>query len=83
MKAHQLGLLLADAIMPTLDGIALGICVKRAYPDCSVLLFSAIGGDSQLTERITKSGFDLALESKPLQICRLLDRITGILSASH
>ena len=80
MEAHRPALLLTDISMPILDGFDLAICVKRIYPECPVLIVSAIGNDPQLAKRITTTGVSVALETKPVQICRLLSRIAELIS---
>jgi hypothetical protein len=50
------------------------------YPDCPVLIVSAIGSDPQLAERIAAAGISVALEAKPVQICRLLSRIAELIA---
>jgi CheY-like chemotaxis protein len=81
MEAHRPDLLLTDVNMPILDGFDLAICVKRIYPDCPVLIISAIGNDNQLTKRIATAGVSVALEAKPVQICRLLGRVAELIMA--
>jgi CheY-like chemotaxis protein len=80
MEGHRPDLLLTDVNMPILDGFDLAICVKRIYPDCPVLIVSAIGNDPQLAKRIATAGVSVALETKPVQICRLLSRIADLIS---
>jgi CheY-like chemotaxis protein len=80
MEAHRPDLLLIDVNVPILDGFDLAICVKRRYPDCPVLIVSAIGNDHQLAKRIAIAGVSVALETKPVQICRLLSRISELMS---
>jgi CheY-like chemotaxis protein len=80
MEAHRPDLFLIDVNVPILDGFDLAICVKRRYPDCPVLIISAIGNDHQLAKRIAVAGVSVALETKPVQICRLLSRISELMS---
>jgi CheY-like chemotaxis protein len=79
IKAHKPDLLLTDVNMPILDGFDLAICVKRIYPDCPVLIVSAISNDPQLAKRIATAGVSLALKAKPIQICQLLSRIAELI----
>ena len=79
MEAYKPDLLLTDFTMPILDGLALACRVKVMYPDCPVLMVSAIGNDPQITHRIAASGFAVAVEAKPVQICRLLSRISDLI----
>ena len=54
MEAYKPDLLLTDFTMPILDGLALACRVKVMYPDCPVLMVSAIGNDPQITHRISQ-----------------------------
>jgi CheY-like chemotaxis protein len=80
MEVHKPDLLLTDVTMPILDGLDLARCLKGMYPDCPVLIVSAIGSDPQLAERIAAAGISVALEAKPVQICRLLSRIAELIA---
>jgi CheY-like chemotaxis protein len=80
IEGHRPDLLLTDVNMPILDGFDLAICVERMYPDCPVLIVSTIGNDPQLAKRIATAGVSVALETKPVQICRLLSRIADLIS---
>jgi CheY-like chemotaxis protein len=79
METHRPDLLLTDVNMPLLDEFDLAICVKRIYPDCPVLIVSAIGNNPQLAKRIATAGVSVALEAKPIQIRQLLSRIAELI----
>jgi len=80
MEAHRPNLLLTDVTMPFLDGLDLARCVKGMYPDCPVLIVSAIGNDPHLAERIATADVSVVLETKPVRICRLLNRVAELIS---
>ena len=80
MRIQRPDLLLTDVNMPMLDGFDLALGLWRTHPHCPVLIVSAIGDDPQLAQRVVAAGVSIALEAKPVQICKLLSRITELLS---
>ena len=47
LAAEKFDLLLADIVMPELDGIALSLLVSRDYPDVPILLMTGYAAESQ------------------------------------
>ena len=82
MKLHKPDLLLTDITMPVLDGIDLALCLKEIYPNCPVLVVSAVVDDPRFAERIAGAGVTVSLERKPLQVCRLLSRVAELVPAA-
>lgn len=73
-------LLISDVMMPALSGVELAIKVRKALPDCKVLLFSGQAQTLDLLEKARSEGHDFNLLQKPIHPTTLLayiDRITN------
>jgi CheY-like chemotaxis protein len=68
-------LLLSDVAMPGMNGVELAIAVKKAIPDCEVLLFSGQASAIDLLEGAKKRGLECALLAKPVHPKDLLARL--------
>lgn len=68
MEAYRPDLLLMDINMPTFDGFDLARRLKGMYPDCPVLMVSAVGDDSQFVQSIATACLCVAREAKPVLI---------------
>jgi DNA-binding NtrC family response regulator len=72
-------LLIADVIMPDINGVDLAIYFKNLYPRCRVLLFSAAAAATvDLLARARQRGYDFELLNKPLHPVKLLERLQAI-----
>ncbi len=73
-------LLLSDVMMPGMDGIELGIVVKKQYPGCKVLLISGTGSAFILLERAERRGFHFEMLEKPMPPAELLEKVAALLA---
>lgn len=71
--------LISDVIMPRMSGIELAIQVRRAYPRCRVLLYSAMIDTDELQERAKKDGHEFEILAKPVHPDEILARLRGLL----
>lgn len=72
-------LLITDVMMPDMSGIDLAIHFENLYPECKVLLFSAVAATSDLLASARLRGYDFELLAKPLQPAKLIKEIAGTL----
>ena len=70
-------LLIADVILPGMNGIELGITIKRIFPDCKILLFSGQAAAVDLLCDAKIGGHDFTLLAKPVHPDDLLSRISA------
>lgn len=73
-------LLLADLVMPKMDGIALANQIKQLHPDCKVLLSS---GHHVTSDQLVNAGFQVeqfAILAKPVLPDSLLAKIEELLA---
>ena len=80
MRAHRPDLLLTDVNMPMFDGLDLAHCLRTIHRDCAVLIVSANADDPGIKQRVAAAGTSVALEAKPVRICKLLARISELLT---
>lgn len=76
-------LLLTDVVMPDMSGIDLAIAVRRATPDCKILLFSGQAATMDLLISARNAGQDFAVIAKPIHPNELLVRISESLNSRH
>jgi len=69
-------LLLTDVVMPGMSGIDLAIAVRRAHPNCKILLFSGQASTVDLLAAAGEAGRDFTVLSKPLHPKDLLVRVS-------
>ena len=80
MDTTRPDLLLTDVNMSSLDGLDLAFCLRRKHKHCPVMVISACGKDARLAQRIRTLGGFIAVESKPVQIPLLLQRVEELLA---
>jgi len=68
-------LLIADVVLPGMDGVELAITIRRIFPDCKVLLFSGQASTTDLLAAARRDGHQFTLLSKPLHPIDLLARV--------
>ena len=72
MRPH---LLLADVLMPDLDGVETAKRIRRFLPRCKVLLISGSLKSSQMWENARRHGFDFDFVMKPVAPEELLNKL--------
>ncbi len=69
-------LLISDVMMPCMNGVELGIRIKRELPNCQVLLFSGVASSFGLLQEAREQGYDFQFLHKPVHPKELL-RLIG------
>jgi DNA-binding response OmpR family regulator len=79
--AHSVSpaLLLADVMMPSMNGLDLAKEIRKLCPACKVLLFSGHMATSKLFAKARADGCDFELLTKPVHPATLIDRIGAVL----
>lgn len=67
--------LLADVMMPGMDGVQLAITFRERYPEVTILLFSGQAGLSELLEEAARQGHHFEVIAKPIHPARLIERL--------
>ena len=67
--------ILSDVLMPVMNGIELGIAIRKTYPTVTVILFSGQAGISELLQEGLRGGYEFELIAKPIHPLRLVDRL--------
>jgi len=80
--ANSPELLLTDVAMPGMNGIDLAIAVRKAIPECRVLLFSGQATTAGLLADAHEAGHDFTTLQKPLHPKELLVRISETLEVT-
>lgn len=68
----QPDIILADVIMPGMNGIDMAIAVRKKLPRCRIILFSGQASASNLVERARAQGHHFELFPKPIKPDELL-----------
>lgn len=71
-------ILIADVMMPSMNGIELAVTLRRAGHDCRILLFSGQAGSVDLLCDARRRGYDFELLEKPLHPLQLLLRLRNL-----
>jgi DNA-binding response OmpR family regulator len=66
---------LSDVLMPRMNGVDLGIALRKMYPDARILLFSGQAGISEILLDGQKQGFEFELIAKPIHPLKLIERL--------
>lgn len=78
LAKKQYDLLLADIVMPDLDGIALALKVAKDYPHTRILLMSGYANQRQRAHNLDFLAHDVV--SKPFTLDEITRRVTAALS---
>jgi DNA-binding NtrC family response regulator len=70
--------LITDVVMPGMSGIELAIEVKKALPDCQILLFSGQAATIDLLAEAAKSGYSFNVLAKPVHPTDLLAHVAEL-----
>lgn len=60
-------LVITDVALPGMSGVQLAITIKRAYPDCKILLYSGQTSTPELIQSRHCGPYDFTLLSKPVR----------------
>ena len=72
-------ILIADVIMPEMNGFELAAQVTELRPDCKVLLFSGQHATESLHETMKAQGRDYMLLAKPIHPNDLMEKIRELM----
>ena len=75
-------LVITDVALPGMSGVQLAVIVKRAYPDCKILLYSGQVATPELIRSPHRAPYDFTLLSKPVRPSDLLALVEHRLGAS-
>lgn len=75
-------ILIADVIMPDVDGIELAIDFNTRFPNCKILLLSGQAVTTDLLESARERGYDFPVLAKPIHPIELLAAITNLTTHS-
>jgi CheY-like chemotaxis protein len=67
--------LLADVMMPMMNGVELAISIAKMLPSTKILLFSGQAGTSDLLEQGRSQGYEFPLLAKPVHPLRLIEAL--------
>ena len=73
-------LVIADVVMPGLDGIELAKKIRSAYPECRVLLFSGNADTQQMLMAAEKQGHAFEILAKPVPPPKMLAKVASMLA---
>lgn len=73
-------ILIADLVLPGLNGLDLAARVTRATPDCEVILFVDSGSVAGLNSLMGGPGFNFRLLFKPVHPADLVQAVFGLLA---
>lgn len=68
--------ILADVLMPRMNGVELAIAVRKNYPKTAILLLSGQAGIFEILEDGRRHGYQFELIAKPIHPLKLIQRIT-------
>jgi DNA-binding response OmpR family regulator len=74
-------LLISDVMLPGMNGIELGITMRRIFPDCKVILSSGQSRSSDLLAAALSAGNHFVFLQKPVHPNLLLERVRLSLKA--
>ncbi|HEY1650117.1 MAG TPA: response regulator [Terracidiphilus sp.] len=75
-------LVISDVMMPGMNGIDLGISIRRIFPDCKVILSSGVAVSSDLISAALSAGNHFVFLQKPVHPSVLLEHVAAILKES-
>jgi CheY-like chemotaxis protein len=79
-RVCDISLLLSDVTMRVMDGISLAVNTLQLQPECSILLLSGKGQESELCRRVSSLNLGIHFEAKPIPVQQLLATVHMILS---
>jgi CheY-like chemotaxis protein len=76
-STYQPDMLIADVIMPDLNGIDAAIRMRVLLPKIKILLFSGQAATADLLEKARTEGYEFEILAKPVHPQDLLSRLRG------
>jgi DNA-binding NtrC family response regulator len=73
-------LVIADVVMPGLDGIELAKKIRASYPNCRVLLFSGNADTQQMLAAAEQQGHAFEILAKPVPPPMMLAKVAAMLA---
>jgi CheY-like chemotaxis protein len=73
-------LVIADVVMPGLDGIELAKKIRSTFPDCRVLLFSGNADTQQMLMAAEQQGHAFEILAKPVPPPKMLAKVASMLA---
>jgi CheY-like chemotaxis protein len=70
-------LVLADVVMPGMNGVEMAVCIRQRYPTCKIMLISGQASISDLLEGARQRGYDFELLAKPIHPEDLLTKLAA------
>jgi CheY-like chemotaxis protein len=67
--------LLADVLMPRMNGVDLAMAIRKIYPTARILLFSGQAGITEILRAAQDQGFQFELIPKPIHPLSLIARL--------
>ena len=67
--------LLADVLMPRMNGVDLAMAIRKMYPAARILLFSGQAGIAEILRAAQSQGFQFELIAKPIHPLSLIARL--------
>lgn len=79
IAAQPPSLVIADVVMPGLDGIELAKAIHAAHPECRVLLFSGNADTQQMLLAAEQQGHAFEILAKPVPPPKMLAKVAAML----
>ncbi|MDR3764621.1 MAG: response regulator [Acidobacteriota bacterium] len=76
-RRQPLDLIIADVVMPDMNGIEAAIVIRELLPTCKILLFSGQASTADLLEDARHRGYEFDILAKPIHPQDLLAKIRG------
>jgi|HubBroStandDraft_2_1064218.scaffolds.fasta_scaffold155775_1 CheY-like chemotaxis protein len=78
-------LVISDVMMPSMNGIEVGVTIRRIFPDCKVILMSGQSASSDLIAAALSAGNHFVFLQKPVHPHVLLQHVAECLgmTSSH
>jgi CheY-like chemotaxis protein len=67
--------LLADVLMPGMNGVDLAVAIRKMYPTARILLFSGQAGITEILRAAQDQGLQFELIPKPIHPLSLIARL--------
>lgn len=68
--------ILADVLMPRMNGVELAIAIRKNHPGAAILLLSGQAGISDILESGRRQGYQFELIAKPIHPLKLIERMS-------